>query len=57
MWEGLTRISQTASKSSNIDDDDCHNELIEGISRLYMLVWDPLIAVDSFFNETLLAFL
>lgn len=37
MWEGLTRVSQTASKSSNIDDDDCHNGLIEGISRVSML--------------------
>ncbi|GBB95500.1 hypothetical protein RclHR1_02550012 [Rhizophagus clarus] len=33
MWEGLTRVSQTVSKSSNIDDDDCHGEFIEALSQ------------------------
>ncbi|CAB4413486.1 unnamed protein product [Rhizophagus irregularis] len=38
MWEGLTRVSQTASKSSNIDDDDCHNGLIEALSQAKLKV-------------------
>ncbi|RIA92227.1 alpha and gamma adaptin binding protein p34-domain-containing protein [Glomus cerebriforme] len=33
MWEGLTRITQTAGKSSNIENDEYHHELIEALSQ------------------------